>query len=102
MRYVTHVKNSNRDSPQAVIAAKSESESGVLFCVKSAVAQRTRAESRFKKVRIFSPTIMFLLSQQSDSRYSADAMKFKLDYDKMLFLDAEDLAEAGIKKHTSP
>jgi site-specific recombinase XerC len=51
-----------------VIAAKSESESGVLFCVKTAVAQRTRAESRFKKVRIFSPTIMFLLSQQSDSR----------------------------------
>jgi hypothetical protein len=63
-----------------VIAAKSESESGVLFCVKTAVAQRTRAESRFKKVRIFSPTIMFLLSQQSDSRYSADPMKFKLDY----------------------
>jgi|SRR5580700_131031 hypothetical protein len=25
-------------------------------------------------------------------------MKFKLDYDKMLFLDAEDLAEAGIKE----
>ena len=68
MRYVTHVKKSNRDSPRAVIAAKSESESGVLFCVKTAVAQRTRAESRFKKVRIFSPTIMFLLSQQSDSR----------------------------------
>ena len=25
-------------------------------------------------------------------------MKFKLDYDKMVFLDAEDLAEAGIKE----
>src|ERR1700674_3014095 len=25
-------------------------------------------------------------------------MKFKLDYNKMYFLDAEDLAEAGIKK----
>ena len=36
--------------------------------------------------------------QQSDSRYSPVAMEFKLDYDKMLFLDAEDLAEAGIKE----
>jgi hypothetical protein len=59
MRYVTHVKSSNRNSPRAVIPAKSESESGVLFCAKTAVAQRTSVENRFKKVRVFSPTIMF-------------------------------------------
>src|SRR5215468_5200214 len=32
------------------------------------------------------------------SCYSRRTMKFKLDYEKMLVLDAEDLAEAGIKR----
>jgi hypothetical protein len=37
-------------------------------------------------------------TDSTDACYSRGVMNFKRDYNKMLFLDAEDLAEAGIKE----